>query len=84
MPLYINALEDRRVCRIWDNMSYYPGLIHLSFVSSEKAPVETSATAPEEAEIKDEERTEDTQVILHSQLKAVHFLFNIRFEITFL
>ncbi|NWQ77932.1 DNAI1 protein, partial [Columbina picui] len=29
--------------------------------AAEKAPVETSATAPEEAAIKDEERTEDTQ-----------------------
>lgn len=84
MHLYINASEDRRICRIWDNMSYYPGLIHLSFLSSEKAPVETSAVTSEETEIKDEESTGDTQVILHSQLRDVHFIFNMRFEIPLL
>ncbi|KFP31547.1 Dynein intermediate chain 1, axonemal, partial [Colius striatus] len=36
-------------------------LIHLSFLSSEKAPVETSAVTSEEAEIKDEENTGDIQ-----------------------
>ncbi|POI24171.1 hypothetical protein CIB84_012081 [Bambusicola thoracicus] len=35
--------------------------IHLSFLSSEKAPSETSAVVSEEAEIKDEKGTEDTQ-----------------------
>ncbi|NXJ99791.1 DNAI1 protein, partial [Corythaixoides concolor] len=36
-------------------------LIHLSFLSSEKTPVETSAVTSEDVEIKDEESTEDTQ-----------------------
>lgn len=76
--------EDRRICGIWDKMSCYPGLIHLSFLSSEKAPVETSAVTSEEEEVKDEESTGDTQVILHSQLRAVHFVFNMRFEIPLL
>ncbi|NXD84116.1 DNAI1 protein, partial [Halcyon senegalensis] len=40
---------------------YYPGLILLSFLSSEEAPVETSAVTSEEPEIKDEESTGDAQ-----------------------
>ncbi|NXC16129.1 DNAI1 protein, partial [Corythaeola cristata] len=36
-------------------------LIDLSFLSSEKTPVETSAVTSEDVEIKDEESTEDTQ-----------------------
>jgi len=63
-------------------MSYYTGLIQLSFLPSEKAPVDISAVTSEEGEIKDEESTGDIQVILHSQLRAVHLIFNIRFEIS--
>lgn len=51
-------------------MSYYPRLIHLLFLLSEEASVETSAVTSEEAEIKDEESTGDTQVIVHRQLRA--------------
>lgn len=48
------------------------------------APDDTSAVTSEEAEIKDEESTADTQVILHSQPRAVYFIFNIRFEMPLL
>lgn len=65
-------------------MSFYPGFIHLSLLSSEKASLETSAVISEETEIKDEEGTEDTQVMLQSHLRAVHFIFNIRFETHFI
>lgn len=65
-------------------MSCNLGLFHLFSLSSETAPDETSAVTSEEAEIKDEESTGDTQVILHSQLRAVHFIFNIRFEMPLL
>lgn len=84
MHLYINTAEDRTVCRISYIVSYYPTLIHLSFLSSEKAPSETSAVASEEAELKDEKSTEDAQVILHSQLRAVLFIFNIGLETLFI
>lgn len=83
MYFYINTEEDRTVCRISYIVSYYPRFIHLSFLSSEKAP-ETSAEVSQEAEIKDEKSTEDTQVILHSQLRAVLFIFNIRLETLFI
>lgn len=65
-------------------MSCYPGLFDLSSLSSEMAPDDTSAVTSEEAEIKDEESTADTQVILHSQPRAVYFIFNIRFEMPLL
>lgn len=65
-------------------MSFYPGFIHLSLLSSEKPSLASSAVISEETEIKDEEGTEDTQVILQSHLRAVHFIFNIRFETRFI
>lgn len=82
--MYINTAEDRTVCRISYIVFCYPRFIHLSFLSSEKAPSESSAVVSEEAEIKDEKGTEDTQVILHSQLRAVLFIFNIRLETLFI
>lgn len=69
-------------------MFCYSGLIHLSFLSSEKTPVEeeeapVEAPAEEteegEAEGEGEEPTEDAEVILYSQLRAVRFIFSINF-----
>lgn len=63
--------RKQRICRILDKMSCYSRLIRLSFLSSEKtpveeenAPVEASAETTEEAEVKDEEPTGDAEVIL--------------------
>lgn len=80
----------QRICRILDKTLYYSGLIHVSFLSSEQAPVEeeeapveppveVSAEASEEAETKDEEPTEEAEVILYSELRAVRFIFSISF-----
>lgn len=41
--------------------------------------MEASAEATEETETKDEEPTEDAEVILYRQLRAVHFVFSISF-----
>lgn len=84
---YVHLCSKRqRICRILDKMSCYSGLIHVSFLSSEetpaeeeKAPVEAAAEPTEEAETKDEEPTEEAEVILYSQLRAVNFIFSVSF-----
>lgn len=41
--------------------------------------MEASAETTEETETKDEEPTGDAEVILYSQLRAIHFIFSISF-----